>query len=159
MANKKKDLSFKFDNGFITAVLYIVAGILCCFLQSSIIEILIVVVGALFVLQGVYSLTQKDWVNGTINLIIGVVLIVFALTIVEVVLLVFGILIVIKGVKELIDAIRTKDTVSIIAAVITLIVGALLIGTKWAHDIVDCFYIIIGVIFIINGVIKLFGKK
>ena len=50
-----------------------------------------------------------------------------------------------------------KSRKHVIFAVLTLAVGVMLIVSKWA--LIDWFFIVMGVIFIVDGVLGLFGKK
>ncbi len=153
---KKKKLTVKFDNNFITAILYVVVGILCVAFKAQMLEVLLTIIGALFVVQGVLGLLKSDWINAAINLVIGIVIIVFSWTITDIVLIVFGALIAIKGIQELCK-VSKKDVIGVASAILTIVVGVLLIIAKWV--IVDGFFIAIGIVFIVNGVAQLIDKK
>ena len=71
--------------------------------------------------------------------------------------IVFGVLIAVKGVIALLDAVKAKNVANILVAVVTVAVGVMLIISKWV--MLDWFFIALGVIFIINGALALFGKK
>ena len=144
----------KLDNNLLNPIVYIVVGILCCIFQADMLNIMFTVIGAIFIIKAVLSLVEKDWVNAAISAVIGVLIIVFAWLLVEVVLVVFGVLIVLKGIMELIPAIKSKNIMAIIASVVTLVVGVLFIVSNWAAA---WLFIVIGVIFIINGVLSLLG--
>ena len=74
----------------------------------------------------------------------------------EIVLLIFGILLVIKGVTELIKVYK-NGFMAMLPSIVTIVIGALLIIAKFA--LIDVMCIIAGVIFIVNAVLMLFGKK
>lgn len=156
---KKKNLSVKFDSNLITALAYIIIGILCCVLRAGVFQIVLTIVGVLFVVQGVLNVLSKDWVQAAINLVIGIVILSLTWIIDEIMLLIFGIMIMIKGAYELYNALKakSKDMISLIAAAVTMVVGILLIVARW--QTVDTIFIIIGIIFIVNGVFELLGKK
>lgn len=156
---KKKKLSVKFDSNLITALAYIIIGILCCVLGKDLFKIILTIVGALFVVQGVVNVLSKDWVQAAINLVIGIVILSLTWIIKEMVLLIFGIMIMIKGAYELYNALKakSKDMISLIAAAVTMVIGILLIVS--GIRLVDTIFIIIGIIFIANGVFELLGKK
>lgn len=152
---KKKSLTVKFDNNFITAILYILVGILCVAFRAQMLELLLTIIGTLFIVQGVLGLLKSDWINAAINLVIGIVIIVFSWTIIDLVLIVFGVLIVIKGIQELVK-VSKKDVIGIVAAAITVVVGVLLFVAKWV--LADWIFIVIGIVFIVNGVAQLIDK-
>lgn len=156
---KKKNLSLKLDSNLVTAIAYIIIGILCCVLRAEVFQIILTIVGVLFVVQGVLNIVYKDWIQAVINLAIGVVILVFTWAVGEITLLIFGIMILVKGAYELYNALKakSKDMVSVVAAAVTLVVGILLIVARWKT--VDALFIVIGIIFIVNGVAELLGKK
>ncbi len=153
----KKEISFKLDNDLTNALLYIVVGAICCILRTNAIGIMFTVIGALFVLQGILSIVEKDWVNACINLVIGIVIIVFAWALQDIVLVVFGVLIVLSGIQQLVPALKQKGVMPIVAAGITIVIGVMLIASNWV--LADWIFIVVGIIFIVNGVLKLLEKK
>lgn len=152
MANSKK-----LDSNILNAILYIAVGILFCIFRSGLLGWLMTIVGIIFVINGVIRFINSDMVAGIVSAVIGVVVILGGWLFVDIVLLVFGILVIIKGVTDLIDAVKSKVTANIITACVTLAVGILLIISKWA--LMDLLFIILGVIFIANGVLSLLGKE
>lgn len=152
MANSKK-----LDSNILNAILYIAVGILFCIFRSGLLGWLMTIVGIVFVINGVIRFINSDTVAGIISAVIGVVVILGGWLFVDIVLLVFGILVIIKGVTDLIDAVKSKVTANIITACVTLAVGILLIISKWA--LMDLIFIILGAVFIVNGVLSLLGKE
>ncbi len=156
MATKKK-ISFKLSNDLMTAILYIVIGVLCCVLKTQEIDVMFTVIGSLFVIQGILSVVEKDWVNAGINLVVGVVIIVFAWALTDIILVIFGILIILSGVQQLVPALKQKNIMPVLAAAITIAIGIMLVVAKYV--LADWIFIVVGIIFIVNGVLKLLGKK
>lgn len=153
MANSKK-----MDAKLLTAVLYIVIGVLFCIFRAALLQWLLTIVGVLFVVQGVLSLVKKDMVSGAVSLVIGLLLIIGGWTFVEVIMIVFGVLMIVKGVLDLLEALKRKNNVvPIVFACLTLAVGVLLIVSRWA--MLDWLFILIGVFFIADGVLGLLGKS
>ena len=77
----------------------------------------------------------------------------------EIVLLVLGVVLVVKGILELVACLRFSkiNIVALLAAILTIVIGVLLIVSKW--QVTDTFLIVIGVILIVDGVFMFFGKK
>ncbi len=153
MANKK------ISNNVINAVLYIVIGALFCIFRSGMLNWLLTIAGIVFIALGIYDIIKKNLTNGIIEVVIGVVIILGGWLFVEIVLIVFGALLVIKGIMDLAEIFKNKNrnVMQIIAAIVTIIIGALLIVSKWV--MIDWFFIVLGVVFIVNGVLALVSKK
>lgn len=143
----------------VTCLLYIVIGILLCAMRMGLMNILMTIVGALFVIYGIYDLILHNVTRGVIAILIGVVIIVCGWTITTYVLLVFGVLLAVKGIYDLVNIIRAKvkDTMAIVSACITIAIGIIMCIAPFAIGDVIC--IIVGVIFILNGVLTLFDKQ
>ena len=149
--------SKKLDKNLTNAVLYLLVGVLFCLFRSSVLGWLLTAVGVLFIVQGVLSLLQKDMAGGIVGLVIGLLVILGGWLFVEIVMVLFGVLVIVKGVTSLMDALKRKNnTMPILMAGVTLFVGILLIVSRWA--MLDWFFVILGVIFIINGVLALLGS-
>ena len=115
------------------------------------------IIGVLYIVQGVLDILNKDLVKGVINGGIGVLIIVFGWLFAAVASIIFGVLIIIKGAKELLECLKAKkkNIFDLIAPIVTIVIGAMLIAGKF----LDWFFIVVGVVFIINGVLELLGKK
>ena len=92
---------------------------------------------------------------GIVNLAIGLLLVLAGSLIVSLLGIAFGILLVIKGVSDLLKALKGKNLLEILFTILTIIVGIMLIVSKWL--VVDWFFIVVGVMFIIDGVLGLLG--
>lgn len=69
-------------------------------------------------------------------------------------MIVFGILIIVKGLGDLFNS---RQIMNILMAILTIIVGALLIFSHWF--IIDWFFTLLGVLFILDGALALLGKR
>ena len=154
MANSSKKVS----NGVVYALLYIVLGVLFIVFKSGMLNWLMTIAGIVFIALGIFDIIKKRLTQGIIETVIGVVIIVGGWLFVEIVLLVFGVLLILKGVTDLIKACqsKSKDFSKILCAVITAIVGILLVVAKWVT--LDWFFIVLGAVFIIDGLFALFNK-
>lgn len=156
----EKDLKkiIKTPNGIASAILYIIVGVLFCIFKGSVLSWILTVAGILFIAMGIFDMVEKKAVTseGIVDIIIGVVIIVCGWLIVSVVLVIFGVLVAIKGAVDLVNALKPVNIVSIVFACVTLALGILLIVSNWV--VTDLLFIIIGVIFIVNGVIALLGQ-
>ncbi len=150
----KLDLSL---NNVLDCLVYAVIGILLVILKGGSLNILMTVIGALFIVMGIIDVVEsKDLVKGLIEMGIGVIIIVCGWLIADIVLLIFGILLVVKGVME-IAKIYKNGFMAMLPSIVTIVMGVLLIIAKWT--LLDVFCIIVGIIFIINAVLILFGQS
>lgn len=153
-SNFKLDLSLE---NVLTCVFYAVIGILLCVMKANSLEILMTIIGAIFIVMGVVDLvTTKDYVKGGVEIGIGVIIIVFAWIITWIVLVIFGALLAVKGIIDIVNNYKSGIK-ALIAPIVTVVIGVLLIIATWA--LTDVFCIIAGIIFIINAILVLFGKS
>lgn len=145
----------KVTNNMVYALLYVIVGILFIVFKSGMLNWLMTIIGVVFIALGVYDIIKKNLTNGIIEAAIGVVIIVGGWVFVEIVLIVFGALLIVKGVTDLISLFKgSKDVVSIIVALLTIALGVLLVVSKWVA--LDWMFIVIGVVFIVEGAFSLF---
>jgi uncharacterized membrane protein HdeD (DUF308 family) len=139
--------------------MYIILGVLFCVFKAGVLDWLMTIAGILFIVFGVLDVIKGATTSGIINIAIGVVILVGGWFFLEVVLLVFGILLAVKGTIALVNSLKAlnKRIFDVIFAALTIAVGIMLIVSKWA--LMDWFFIIMGVMFIIDGVLGLLGKK
>ena len=134
-------------------------GVLFVVFKAGMLNWLLTVAGIVFIALGVYDIIKKNLTNGLIEVAIGVIIILGGWLFVEIVLIVFGALLVVKGITDLVPLFQSssKNVMAIIIALLTIIAGILLIVSKWV--VMDWFFIVIGVMFIIEGALALFGNK
>lgn len=156
MAKKKSKINVSSSN-LLTAIIYAIIGILLVVLKGGSLGILMTAVGALLVVLGVVdAFKNKDMVKGVVEAVVGVAIIVCGWLIADIVLLVLGIVLIVKGVAELLKQFK-KGFPTILSPIVTIVIGVLLVIAKWA--LLDTFCLIAGIIFIINAVLTLLGKK
>ncbi len=149
--------SSKVTNNMVYALLYVIVGILFIVFKSGMLNWLMTIIGVVFIALGVYDIIKKKITNGIIEAAIGVVVIVGGWVFVEIVLIVFGALLIVKGATDLISLFKgSKNVVSIIVAILTIALGVLLIVSKWVA--LDWMFIVIGIVFIVEGAFSLFPE-
>lgn len=153
MSKPKLNLS---ANNIITCIFYAVIGLLLVILKGGSLNILMTIIGALFVILGVVDIFKGKLINGIVEAVIGVAIIVCGWLIVDIVLLVFGILLIVKGLMEIIKNANAGFN-TLLSPIVTVVIGILLVIAKWA--LMDVMCIVAGVIFLINAVLALFGKS
>ncbi len=158
MAKKKtKSKSSISLNAILTSVLYAVIGLLLIILKGGSLGILMTVVGVLLIVLGVVDIVKnKDTLKGIIEAVIGIAIIVCGWVVADIVLLVLGIVLIVKGVMELFKNFKNGFG-AMLSPIITIVIGVLLVIAKWA--LMDVLCIVAGVIFLINAVLVLLGKK
>ena len=155
-SNFKLDLSLE---NLLTCAFYGVIGILLCVLRLGALDILMTIIGVLFIALGVIDIIKtKDYLKGGIEIGIGVVLIVFAWALLEFVLLVFGVLLLVKGVIDIVKNYKLGIK-AIIVPIVVAVIGALFIVSNFAWTIAEIIIIIAGIFFIVNAVLTLFGMS
>lgn len=153
MAKSKKHVS----NNVVYALLYILIGVLFIVFKSSMFNWLMAIVGVVFIALGVIDILHKNLTNGIIEAVIGIVIILGGWLFLEIVFIVFGALLIVKGAMDLVKQFQGKrDVVKIIIAILTIALGILLIVSKWV--VLEWFFIVIGVAFILDGAFALLQK-
>lgn len=150
MAKKKS------NSNFITALMYIIIGIICCIFGGGMINWMLTIAGILFIVFGILEIVKKNLIAGIISIVIGIVILLGGWLFVEIIMLIFGILIAIKGVLALIDAIKRKAVIDIVFAVLTIAAGLVFVFAF--GEAADIVIRIAGVLLAINGIIELVGK-
>lgn len=145
----------KFNSELVSALLYILVGVLLVIFQDRTVGWLMTAVGAVFILSGVLYLLKSNWALGAVSLIIGVCVLTLGWIITEIMILILGVLIAVKGIVALIDALRMyeKNLVDIVFAVLTIVVGVTLAFGNGLNILI----IIAGVMLMFNGVLRLLG--
>lgn len=151
----KFQLKLTTDN-IVNCIIYVAIGLLLAILKAGSLNILMTVVGALLIVMGVIDIVKsKDLTKGLIEIGIGAVIILCGWLIADVVLLIFGILLIIKGIVEIVENHGAGFPI-LVSPIITVVIGALLVIAKWA--LIDVICVIAGIVFIVNGILCLFGK-
>ena len=148
--SRKKDVSL------FNAILYIVVGVLFIVFKSQMLDWLMTAVGVMFIVMGIISLVRRDTISGLLAIIIGAVILLGGWLFVQIVLIVFGVLLTVRGILLLSATIKPFNLFGVLFAALTIFVGLMLIVAKWV--VLDWYYIAVGVMFIVSGVLELFGK-
>ncbi|MBQ9790389.1 MAG: DUF308 domain-containing protein [Clostridia bacterium] len=153
-SNSKLNLT---TNNIMSCILYAVIGLLLVVLKGGSLNILMTIVGALLIVVGFVDIVKnKNVTKGIIELLAGIAIIVCGWLIADIVLLVFGALMIVKGTMEIIQN-RKNGWGALLSPIVTVVLGILLVIAKWT--LLDVICIVAGVIFLINAVLALFGKK
>ena len=154
---KKKAAKLKLStSNILTCLVYAVIGVLLCIFKGGSLNILMTVVGALLVVLGLVDLIKNKQVGkGLIEALLGAAIIVCGWLVVDLVLLILGVVLIVKGVMEIVKN-RKAGFVANLSSIMLLVIGVLLVVANWV--LLDFMFIIAGVIFIVNGVLALFGK-
>ncbi len=154
MAKKKVDIG----NNLIEGLLTILLGVLFLILQGNVISIAMTVIGVMFIVLAVMDFVAKDVLPGVVKAVIGVVTIVFGWAFVSVALIVMGVVLIIRGVYGIYLAIKTKANIfAYVGSALSLVIGVLLL-IAW-RQAVDTYFIVSGIILIVEGVLTIFGAK
>ena len=152
---KKSGLSLSMTN-ILNCVLYAVIGILLIIFKSGSLNILFTVVGVLFIALGIYDALTKNLLRGVVEAVIGIVILLCGWTIAGWVLFIFGILLIVKGVLDLVKVLK-KGLMAWLVPILMIVLGVMLVVSHWAAA--NILFIIIGVLFLINAVLALFGTS
>jgi uncharacterized membrane protein HdeD (DUF308 family) len=146
----------KSNSALISALLYILVGVLLVVFKTATIGWMMTIVGALFVVFGILDLVKSNWGSGAVSLIIGIAILVLGWIVTEIVLLVLGILIALKGLVALIDACRAsrKNIVDFIFAILTVVIGVMIAFGNGLEILI----VIAGVMLIVDGILGLIGS-
>lgn len=138
------------------AIAYIAIGVLFCVFKAQVLGWIIWVVGILLILKGAVDfLSYKLTVPAIVNIALGVLTIVFGYVFAQAIAIVVGIVIILYGLSNLLNNSRNIFTLAI--SILTIVGGFLLVfnpngGIEWL-------FIVIGVVFIIDGVLALVRPK
>ena len=146
----------KRNNELISALLYIILGVLLVVFKSQTLGWAMTIAGIFFVISGVLDLIRQNYAGGAVSLIIGIAILVLGWLAVEIVLLVLGILIAFKGIVALLAIFKRKhnNALDVLFPVLTIAAGLML---AFGNNSLDIMIVITGVLLIIDGVLGLLG--
>lgn len=139
----------------VLALAYIVMGILFCVKQGAVLQWVMWIAGALFLVQGVLDIINRNAVIGIIEIVIGVAIFYFGIALLGVATLVLGIVLIVYSIANLFR--YHQNFFTVLANLLTALVGVLLVVNQWVAY--NWFFIVLGVALIVNGVLALFEKK
>lgn len=141
----------------LTALLYIVVGILFCIKQDAMIDILLTIAGVLLIVKGVLDIVAKRVASGVIATAAGLAMLLLGWvfkSIIHIAIVIFGIVILIKSIQNIFEILKKKYTVlEMVGAILAAVIGVLLIINGWG--MVNWVFILIGIALIMDGAIAL----
>ena len=148
-------MATKKNSEWVSALLYIVLGILLVVFKEGMLSIAMTVAGIVFLVSGIVELARKNFVGGAVSLVIGIVILVLGWKLAEIVFLVLGILIAIKGVIALVTVLQRskKNALQLVFPILTIVLGLLLAF----GNLVGTLILIVGILLIIDGIIGFAG--
>ena len=146
----------KTDSALISALLYIVLGVLLIVFRSQMLGIAMTIAGIIFVVSGILEVVKKNWAGGAVSLIIGIAILVLGWVATQIVLLVLGILIALKGIIALVEALGKKRTtlLGVLFPMLTIVVGLM---PAFGNGL-DILLVICGVLLALDGAIGLLNS-
>lgn len=147
--------------GIIFPIAYLTLGILFLILRSTALDWLFTIIGVMLIARGVLNLTGIIFIRSrgyrqiidVIYIASGLLLILGGWLFVNIILVVFGVLLVFYSIYTLKFAILNKSSHQLIQVVLTFVIGILFIVST--SEMIDTIFIIIGVIFMVKGIIGL----
>lgn len=138
----------------LVAIATIVLGALFIILKKDVISIAMTIIGALLVVEGVFSIIKKAIAYGVIMIIIGALIITFGWLYAIIVIYIASALLLIYGVFELILYLRAKvKPVWLVSPILKIVVAILLLFNQ--KGTLDWIFIVCGVILCLEGVFSL----
>ena len=149
MASKKSKLV---ANALIYALIYTLLGVLFLIFKGAVAMWCVIAIGVLLIVQGVLDMVNRRLVQGILEAAIGVLAIVFAAAITKYAVMVLGIILLLWAILRLFDS-SFKGPLTMLYIVGAIVVGVLMIVS--AFKVLDWFFIVIGVLLIVEGVLCL----
>ena len=141
----------------LTALLYIVVGILFCIKQDAMIDILLTIAGVVLIVKGVLDIVAKRVASGVIAAVAGLAMLLLGWvfkSIIHIAIVIFGIVILIKAIQNIFEILKRKYTVlEMVGAILAAVIGVLLIFNGWG--MVNWVFILVGIALILDGAIAL----
>lgn len=141
----------------VTAIAYIVAGICFCIFKAGVLSWIMTIVGLLLIVQGIMRLVRNDQTQGIVYVVVGAVILIGGWLFVKVAMLILGAVLVCGAVMSLAGQKNPKGTASLVYDILTLVMGVCLMISPWA--MIDWFFVIIGVLFVIKGALAIINEK
>ena len=137
----------------LSAVLYIIVGVLLVIFRTQTLEWAMTIAGAFFAVCGVLDLIKQNWVGGAVSLIIGIAILVLGWVLAGIVLLVLGILIAIKGVVALIEVLQSnkENALDLVFPILSIVVGVMLAFGNGLEIMI----VVVGILLALDGAIGL----
>ena len=96
----------KSNNELISALLYIILGVLLIVFKGATIGWAMTIAGVIFIVSGILDVVRNNMKGGAVSLIICIAILVLGWLAAQIVLLVLGVLIAVKGILALVDVFK-----------------------------------------------------
>ena len=143
----------KTTSSIISAILYVIVGILLIIFPGDTINIAMTVAGIFFIISGILEAIKKNWFGGAISIIIGIVILALgAANVVNIACLVFGVLLAVKGIIALVSAIVKKGKTTVLDIVFPILTTALGVFLAFGN-LSSIIVIVVGALLVLDGVV------
>jgi Na+-driven multidrug efflux pump len=115
----------KSNNELISALLYIILGVLLIVFKGATLGWAMTIAGIVFAALGIVDIVKGRTAGGAVNLIIGILILVLGNTLLNLVLIVLGVLIAVKGLVDLREVFKRKkrNALMLVFPIISIVVG------------------------------------
>lgn len=151
-------------NDILQPCLLLVSGILLILFRSSVLNIPLYIVGALFIISAIVTFIKSEIGAAIINLVIGVAIILLAWLLIDLTIIILGVVFFAIGIMSLVRLItsKSKDILAYVSPIILMLLGGLLVYGHF-QTILDLILLCAGICIIIYAGYKLiyniFKKK
>lgn len=144
-------------NNILTAVAYIAIGVLFCIFKGAVLNWLVWIIGVLLIIRGAVDFLsgRRLTSRALAEILLGVLTILFGVLFAEAIAIVIGIVIILYGVVNLLN--NSRNIFTLLVSVLTIVCGVMIVANS--SGAISWLFVAIGVMFIIDGVLALFGKK
>ncbi len=144
-------------NNILTAVAYIAIGVLFCVFKGAVLNWLVWIIGALLIIRGAVDFLsgRRLTSRALAEIVLGVLTILFGVLFAEAIAIVIGIVIILYGVVNLLN--NSRNIFTLLVSVLTIVCGVMIVANS--SGAISWLFVAIGVMFIVDGVLALFGKK
>ena len=146
----------KLPANMVTAVIYILIGVLFCAFKQAVVSWAMLIVGVLFLVKGIMDIVNKNVTSGVIYTVIGALLIILRFTLQDLIVKVFGIILAVTGLVQLFNG-GAKKLFPLLSCILSIVGGLLIVF--FTGETLNIMFIVSGVIFIIDGVLAFMGKS
>lgn len=144
-------------NDVLTAVAYIAIGVLFCIFKGTVLNWLVWLIGALLILRGAVDFLSSKRLSSRAlaEILLGVLTILFGVLFANAIAIVIGIVVILYGIVNLLN--NSRNIFTLLVSVLTIVCGVMIVANS--SGAISWLFVAIGVMFIIDGILALFGKK
>lgn len=149
------------SNKLISAILTFVLGLLFIVCKDDVIGWTITLFGLAFIVMGVMDIVKKDVVGGVVRAAIGALVILLGWLLIDVALIILGVVLIAYGVLQVYEMLREKGNsknlksllIQYTQPVLNVVIGLCLLCAR--GSVIEVMCVIVGVIFLIEGLLVL----